>query len=242
MSPPIPAPPLELEPPPLEPDSKPPFYMHSNLNPENRTTSKISLMPARENIQVTVNLPLHSTVEPSAADPARETAPKIPGFKPPNVSSTRETAPKVSKFKPPTVPPNLVTSLAAFEGAFLVSLFLHRLPELEALQYKQATLLKNSMSQLTDQVPLATEDPVVVAQAPCPMLPQPTNKSVSQISNENPIVVAQAPWPVLHKPTEVTAQAPWPMLWLTQNPYLHNQQLSYNFLTDFHTNKLFLCT
>jgi hypothetical protein len=70
------------------------FYMHSNLNIEDRTTSitssssntatcdpygptvTLSMMPVRENIQINDKLLLHSTVEPPTADPARETAPK----------------------------------------------------------------------------------------------------------------------------------------------------------------------
>jgi hypothetical protein len=124
--------------------------MHSNLNLE-------------DNIQVNDEFPLHSTVEPQTTDPARETAPRIskleppavppretaprvPEFEPPNVS-TRESAPEVSELEPPTIP------LAASEVTSLVSLLLYTqplpcatlnpegllLPELEALQYKEAT-------------------------------------------------------------------------------------------------------
>jgi hypothetical protein len=106
------------------------------------------------------------------------------------------------------------------------------LPELEALQYKEATPLKKSVSQLTDQVLLATENTVsVVAQAPLPLLSPPT---------ENPVVIARATTKIEN--LTAGAKASWPVLWLTQNPYLHNQQLSYKALTDSHSNKTFLCT
>jgi hypothetical protein len=117
--------------------------------------------PARE------TAPEISKLEPPAVPP-RETAPRVPEFKPPNVS-TRETAPKVSKFEPPTIP------LAAFVSLLLYTQPLPYatlnpegllLPELEALQYKEATPLKKSVSQLTDQVLLATENSAVVAQVP----------------------------------------------------------------------------
>jgi hypothetical protein len=100
------------------------------------------------------------------------------------------------------------------------------LPELEALQYKEATPLKKLVSQLTDQVLLATENSAVVAQAPWSVLPPPTEKSVvvaqapwsmlpPTTKIENSAIVAQAPWPVLPPPTEnpvFVAQAPWPVL------------------------------
>jgi hypothetical protein len=206
--------------------------MHNDLNLESRTTSNfssssstntanhdpygptatLSMMPARENIQVNDKFQLHSTVEPQTTDPAKETAPKVPEFQPPNVS-TRETAPKVSKFEPPTIP------LAAFVSLLLYTQPLPYatlnpeellLPELEALQYKESTPLKKSVSQLTDQVLLATENSAVVAQAPWPVLPPTT---------ENPVVVAQTPWPVLPPRTiiemensAVVAQVPAPVL------------------------------
>jgi hypothetical protein len=106
--------------------------MHSNLNLEDKTTSKtssstntathdfydptasISMMTAGENTHVRVELSIRLP-------------PTILGFEPLFVPP-RETAPKVSEFKPPTVPPSLVTSLAAFEATSLVSLFLYTQP------------------------------------------------------------------------------------------------------------------
>jgi hypothetical protein len=214
------------------------------------------MMPTRKNIQVNGKLPLHSTVEPQTAGPARETAPKISKLKPSAVPP-RETAPKVSEFEPPTTP------LAAFVSLHLYTQPLPYatlspegllLPELEALQYKEATPLKKSVSQSTDQVLLATENSAVVAQAPLsvvaqaplPLLSPPTENPVvvarATTKIENLAAVAKASWPVLPQPTKVTAQPLWPVLWLTQNPDLQNQQFSYKSPSDSHSNQLFLCT
>jgi hypothetical protein len=135
--------------------------LHSTVEPQTagparETAPKISrLEPPAVPPRETAPAPKISKLEPPDVPP-RETAPRVPEFKPPNVY-TRDTAPKVSEFEPPTIPLAAFVSLLLYTQSLPYAMLNPEgllLPELEALQYKESTPLKKSVSQLTNQMRL----------------------------------------------------------------------------------------